>query len=189
MDRVIENRQVVVSTSYNVDDYNVYHLHDLVGDVDRATQPAVEIYSPVLNDNSGRVAYTDRKDSPLVAIIGLSVFWRDLIERILPVGNDGLVAVFSNECNQTFTFQIDGPDATYLGSGDRHDSKFDHLVESTLLSSLSRFSAVHDVYTGAPLNKDFCPYKLQLYASNIMAEAFITSSPMIFAVISVLICT
>lgn len=189
MDPVLQNKQVVISTSYNVDNFTVYGLQDLVGDVDRATQPAVEVYSPVLNDNSGRVAYEDRKDSDLVAIIGLSIFWRDLIEGVLPEGNDGLVIVFSNECNQTFTFRVDGPTATYIGSGDLHDTDFDHLKESTMISDLSRFSAVHDIYTGAPLNEDFCPYKLELYASKDMAEECLTSAPFLFAVISVLICT
>jgi hypothetical protein len=190
MEPVLAKKGVVISSSYNVDETNVFGLQDLVGDVARATQPAVEIYSPVLEDKFARVVVDGRNDSStLVAILGLSIFWQDLIEGILPIGNDGLVAVFENaECNQTFTFQINGPEAIYLGSGDRHEPAYNHLMVSSSLSGLTRFSSVGDVYTGPPLNEDFCPYSLHLYASHTMKQKFITSDPTVFASVAVSIC-
>jgi hypothetical protein len=190
MEPVLAKNGVVISSSYNVDETNVYGLQDLVGDVDRATQPAVEIYSPVLEDKFARVVVDGRNESgTLVAILGLSIFWQDLIEGILPIGNDGLVAVFDNaECNQIFTFQINGPKAVYLGSGDRHEPAYNHLMVSSSLSGLTRFSSVGDVYTGPPLNEDFCPYSLHLYASHTMEHKFITSDPTVFASVAVSIC-
>jgi hypothetical protein len=198
MKPVMEKNGVVISTSYNVDETNVFGLQDLVGDVERATQPAVELYFPVVADQYGRVvaanagnkSSSSSSSSPLVAILGLSIFWQDLIEGILPLGNDGLVAVFDNAgCNQTFTFQINGPNATYLGSGDRHEPAYDdHLVCSSSLSGLTGFSSVSQVYTGPPLNEDFCPYSLHLYPSKTMEKKFITSNPTIFAFVAVSIC-
>ena len=188
MDPVLEKREVVMSTSYNVDEYAVYGLEDFVGDIDRATQPAVEIYSPVLSDSGEMVAHEDRNDAELVGIMGISIFWRDLLEGILPVGNDGLVAVFSNACNQTFTFQVDGPEATYLGSGDLHDPHFDDLKVHSSLNDLRRFSSVHQLSTGAPLNREYCPYQLHLYSSHEMANQYLTSAPLAFAIIAVFIC-
>jgi hypothetical protein len=66
-------------------------------------------------------------DRELVGVIGLSIYWRDLLTNILPPGDDGLVVVFENECNPSFTFQLDGPNVTYLGRGDRHDRAFEYL--------------------------------------------------------------
>lgn len=190
MNPVLDNKGIVISTSYNIDDTLVYGLQDFVGDVKRATQPAVEIYAPVLNYTSGKVSYEDRyKEANLVAIMGMSIFWQDLIEGILPIGNNGLVAVFDNAgCNQSFTFQINGPDAEFLGGGDRHDQNFDHLVASNTLSELTSFVKVEEVYSGPPLNEDFCPYSLHLYASETMAADHITSDPIIFAFVAVAIC-
>jgi hypothetical protein len=197
MEPVLAKRGVVISTSYNVDETNVFGLQDLVGDVERATQPAVELYFPVVADQYDRVVAANAgnkssssSSSPLVAILGLSIFWQDLIEGILPLGNDGLVAVFDNAgCNQTFTFQINGPNATYLGSGDRHHPAYDdHLVCSSSLSGLTGFSSVSQVYTGPPLNEDFCPYSLRLHPSKTMEKKFITSNPTIFAFVAVSIC-
>lgn len=189
MNPVLDEKGIVISTSYNVEEFNVLGLQDFVGDVKRAIQPAVEIYFPVLNDTSGKVSFEDRKDADLVAIMGLSIFWQDVIENILPIGNDGLVAVFDNAgCNQTFTYQINGPNAEFLGAGDLHDTKFDHLMASSTLSALTSFSKVEQVYSGPPLNDDFCPYSIYLYASETMEADYITSDPIIFAFIAVSIC-
>lgn len=190
MKPVMEKNGVVISASYNVEATSVFGLQDLVGDVQRATQPAVEIYSPVLADKYAQVVTEGRNEAKdLVAILGLSIFWQDLIEGILPIGNDGLVAVFDNaECNQTFTYQINGPNAVYLGSGDLHEPAYEHLMVSSSLSGLTSFSSVSQVYTGPRLNEDFCPYSLHLYASKKMEQDFLTSNPIIFAFVAVAIC-
>jgi hypothetical protein len=189
MKPVLEKQGVVISTSYNIDETNVLGLQDFVGDVKRATQPAVEIYSPVIENMYDQVIAVGQNKSSLVAILGLSIFWQDLIEGILPIGNEGLVAVFDNAaCNQTFTFQINGPQAIYLGSGDLHESAYDHLMVSSSLSGLAHFSSNDQAYTGPSVNEDFCPYSLRLYSSLTMEKDHITSKPTIFAFVSVFIC-
>jgi hypothetical protein len=191
MKPVMEKNGVVISTSYNIEEESEWTaIRDFVGDVERATLPAVEIYSPVVKDKFAHVvAEQGRNDTDLVAILGLAIFWQDLVEGILPIGNDGLVAVFDNAgCNQTFSFQINGPAAVYLGSGDWHESAYNHLVVSSSLSRLMQFSTAGDLYTGPRLNEDFCPYSLHLYASKTMENDFMTSQPTIFAFVAVAIC-
>jgi hypothetical protein len=63
----------------------------------------------------------------LLGVIGISFYWRDLISNLLPPNSDGIVIVFENECNPTFSFQVNGPDVLYLGRGDLHDSKYDSM--------------------------------------------------------------
>jgi hypothetical protein len=62
-----------------------------------------------------------------VGVYSISIFWRDLINNILPHDSDGIVVVFENACNQTFTYEINGPEVHYLGPGDLHDEKYDYL--------------------------------------------------------------
>lgn len=38
--------------------------------------------------------------------LALSICWRDLIRNLLPQGSDGIVVVFENPCNPTFTHQV-----------------------------------------------------------------------------------
>jgi hypothetical protein len=67
-------------------------------------------------------------------------FWRDLIKNLLPAGSNGVIVVISCACSPDFTYQIDGPNTTYLGRGDLHDPNFDGMgIESN-------FSRLKDYY-------------------------------------------
>jgi hypothetical protein len=57
----------------------------------------------------------------------ISIYWRDLLTDLLSPGSNGIVIVFENECNPTFTYQINGPNVTYLGRGDHHDLKYNSM--------------------------------------------------------------
>ncbi len=78
--------------------------------------------------------------------------------------------VFENECNPSFTFQIDGPDVTYFGRGDLHDPKYDHLEISSWLNDLSNFSAGDRKYTGVPLDTEYCLSYLRVFPSQDMED-------------------
>jgi hypothetical protein len=97
------------------------------------------------------------------------------------------VIVFENECNPTFTFQIDGPDVTYVGRGDLHNPKYDHLEVSSWLNDLSDFSTGGRKYTGVPLDTDFCPFFLRVFPSQDMEDDYTTNDAVIFTVAAVAI--
>ena len=73
--------------------------------------------------------------------------WRNL----LPQGVEGIFAVLHNSCGQAFTYKIDGPDALYLGEGDKHETAYDYygVVQELSLHSHPRFEATpgHCVYS------------------------------------------
>lgn len=84
-------------------------------------------------------------------------------------------------------FQIDGPKETYLGTGDLHQAQYDHLgVHSTLLE-LNEFAIRGSKYTGAPVDKIFCPFTLHVYPSDDMYSQFSTNNGLIFALSAVAI--
>jgi hypothetical protein len=62
----------------------------------------------------------------LHGIFTATIYWSDLLTGILPIGSKGINVIFENECNPTFTFQVDGPTAEYLGLDDIHDPKYNN---------------------------------------------------------------
>jgi hypothetical protein len=61
-------------------------------------------------------------------------------QQILPLNAKGVVAVLENNGNQSFTYQLDGPEVTYLGEGNLHDEAFDHMEVS---ADVSKFLSIY----------------------------------------------
>ena len=74
---------------------------------------------------------------------------------------------------------VDGPMPTFLGFGDLHETKFDHLARSSSLADLSNLE--NTGYTGVPMSADYCPYTLTVYPSTTMEDQFLTDAPVWFA--------
>ena len=66
--------------------------------------------------------------------------------------------MLSNTCNQSLTYQINGPNVTFLGSGDLHDTTYDYLEHS----------AEYDVLD------DACIYTFSIYPSAQIQESYQT---------------
>ena len=129
----------------------------------------------------------DPSEQKIVGTLTASLFWRNLIKDILPPGNDGLVVVFENPCNPTFSYQINGPSAKYLGRGDHHDSHYDEYRITSNFFDLHSFAVGSSMYSGPPLNQEFCPFKLHVYPSDTMYDKYASQDPILFAVAGVLI--
>jgi hypothetical protein len=56
--------------------------------------------------------------SKIVSGIGAAVAWDSSMRDLLPKGVEGIYAVIKNNCNQSFTYIINGGDAIYKGMGD-----------------------------------------------------------------------
>jgi hypothetical protein len=78
-------------------------------------------------NKTNEIQIENPKDYELLGFISISIYWRDLLTDLLPPGSDGIVIVIENECNPSFSFQVTGPDVTYLGRGDLHDTEFDSM--------------------------------------------------------------
>lgn len=64
-------------------------------------------------------------DSPIVAVIGAGLSFDIPLRGLLPDQVSGIYAVISNNCNQSYTYLLDGPDALYIGEGDIHDMEYE----------------------------------------------------------------
>jgi len=127
------------------------------------------------------------KHEKLVGMIAASFYWRSVLRDILPEGSKGMVVVFENPCNEAFTYQIDGPKETYLGTGDVHNRKYNHLGIHAELLHLNDFAIRDSKYTGASIDDLVCPFTLHVYPSDEMYDQFATNNGVAFALSAVAI--
>lgn len=97
-----------------------------------------------------------------------------------------MVIVVENACAENFTYQIDGPNVTYLGIYDQHEKNYEHLVVSSLLTKLSNANTEDSLYAGVPIDEEFCPYTLHLYPSRVMESMYTSKNGTIFMIVTLL---
>ena len=97
-----------VHASYHDGDGTVSHPHSFV-------------YAPI------QQSLHQEEPRNVVATITAAIAWDASLRNLLPEEIRGLACVIHNNCNQSFTYVIDGAKAVYQGEGDSHDIKFDSL--------------------------------------------------------------
>jgi hypothetical protein len=157
-------------------------------DLEEVMQPVFEFQFPILADAHEKIQWMDGKyakeDHEVVAIFSINMYWSSMISDILPEGSVGVLVVFESACTQTFTFEVNGPVATYLGTGEHHDPKYDDMTIGSLVSDLILFSNQHSTYSGFPLDESYCPLYVSVRASAKMEAAHTSNTPWIFALVT-----
>ena len=128
-----------------------------------ATWPLGMISAPVFKDFE--------EDSPLVGQYSSSFQLSQLFKNILPDGVNGMFVVVQNTCNETVTYQLNGPKVQYLGEGDLHDKSFEY----------AGFESDFHVFA------DICEYTLRAYPSEEIAELYETNKPIVYTIVVVLV--
>jgi hypothetical protein len=163
----------------------IWAARHVAEDVD-ASEPVIRILYPILNTSEGAIT-VDEPDSKVVGIIASSFFWKSFLEHILPNGEDGLYVVFKNTCNQTFTYEINGHGANWVGAGDLHDPLYDYMGRSLTFKEIGMYSAMSGKYGGLPIDEEYCTYTVSTYPSQTMKDDHHTRDPIIFTIIAVAI--
>ena len=99
----------------------------------------------------------------IVAVVNSILPWRNYFLDLLPDGIEGIVLVMSNTCNQTWSYEINGPDVEYLGVGDFHQEKYTPYLVDT---SFNPFG-----------NEMECAHTLSLYPSEKFESTYATNKP------------
>jgi hypothetical protein len=76
-------------------------------------------------------------DAEIVGILAAVVPWDLYLSRLLPLGIDGVYVVLENTCGQAVTYEINGPEASYIGKGDLHQTIYERLKQSYRVSEVS----------------------------------------------------
>jgi hypothetical protein len=163
-------------------------LSRLVGPNGDASEPIVQFLYPMLTAAThGDADSAAKQNATVVGIVASTFSWRSFLTDILPEGENGLVFVFANECNQSFTYQVNGHEAVYLGPGDRHDAKYDGMRLSMTLNRLIEFNSGSSAYSGLALVDDFCAYTVSAFPSEEMESSYRSSDPIVFTIAAVAI--
>jgi len=192
--KVMEDHRVVVGPVLNYEDskekgddnrVTIWAQRHVSPDVD-AKEPVIRILYPILDTAEGAIT-VDKPESKVVGIIASSFFWRAFLENILPDGEMGLVVVFRNTCNQTFTYEVNGHGSDWLGPGDLHETEFDYLGCTKSSGDISMATSSKRKYGGLSMDDEFCAYTLSLYPSMRMKDIYVTSKPFVYSIIAVCI--
>jgi hypothetical protein len=154
------------------------YLSALIPSDENCREPLSSWLYPILD----KVDYIDVTSNPkypqdyeVKGFIGIEVYWKHLLRNILPPNSRGVVIVFEYQfTNEMFTYQIDGPEARYLGAGDKHDSKFENLkiTHSLSLHDLDSYRLGVSKYYGLPLHSSHnSTYKVHIYPSDEMKSS------------------
>jgi class 3 adenylate cyclase len=83
------------------------------------------------------------------------------------VGVNGIQVVLANSCGHYHTYELQGPDAVYLGDDDLHDRQFDYLKVVTGLDEH------HDEH-------DHCNFNFHFYPSKAFKQQYTTNKPALY---------
>jgi Adenylate and Guanylate cyclase catalytic domain len=157
-------------------------------DFEEVMRPMFDFQFPILADAYNKIQWMDgtysTEDHKVVALLSISIYWSYMISDILPQGSSGVLVVFESACTQTFTYEVNGPHVVYLGAGEYHDSKYDHMAIGSLVSDLRFFSNHLSTYSGLPLQDSFCPMYVSVHASAKMEAIYTSNTPWIFALVT-----
>lgn len=125
-----------------------------------------------------------REDKKVAAVLSSNVYWKMLLSNLLPSSSGGMFCVISSSFNQTFTYRLDGPTATFVGMGDPHDPKYDHMEHSANINEYlnQRASPRNRAYNTVPLSKN-TQYTIKVYPSQDAEDMFVTNRPVIYTVV------
>jgi hypothetical protein len=112
--------------------------------------------------------FDDHDNNDLVGFLAAVVPWDAFFSNILHDEAHDTVVVVHNSCGDNFTYQINGPQAIFLGAKDMHERKFSHLGVSAPFASFLQ----HDFED----THEHCVY-----------DTYMTNRPIWFALVVVLI--
>jgi hypothetical protein len=112
-------------------------------------------------------------------LIGMSKFG-NLLNHILPAGENGVVCVIKDKCGNAITYELNGPLSTYLGAGDLHDpnyDKYEHSIPMELYETDFEGRCAHElyVYPSVTLREVYATKYPAVYTSVVALAFFATS--------------
>jgi hypothetical protein len=129
------------------------------------------------------------EDRKVAALLATNIYWRLYFTDVLPPGVVGIICVLENTANQTFSFQVDGPEVTYLGNRDYHDPRYSNMGQGEDVTGyvLDQASPENRAYTTVNLNGDSTSYKLRVYPSQTFEDEYVNSKPIVYTFVVALI--
>ncbi|KAL7572962.1 hypothetical protein ACA910_007464 [Epithemia clementina (nom. ined.)] len=116
---------------------------------------------------------TTKQPKTLVGVVLALLPWDAFLQNVQPEGAGMIYAVQMNSCNQVHTYLVNGTKTEYLGPGDLHDPKFDHMELA--------FDLFDDDYYSPGVRDQMCLYGFHFYPTQELSDEYRTPLPEIMA--------
>ncbi|CAB9497503.1 Receptor-type guanylate cyclase gcy [Seminavis robusta] len=188
IDSVLQNKRPVLPASYDYwgapkDDirravFNLYIVsYSRYSSQTYEDDPIMSFFYPIFDRLDG-----EPQDREVKAVLLGVIYWRTYLNGILPPGANGIHVILENQCDQTYTYRVDGTESHFLGHGDLHDTKYDYLetqVDLTLGKDI--YADNNNTADQERLEAD-CGYKLRVYPSQQFHDSHTTNKPLIYTI-------
>ena len=146
-------------------------------------EPVTYFYLPIFDDEhipgDGHTDDDDDDDEkPPVAVLLSILHWRSYFRQALPDSIPSITVVLESTCagDQTYTYEIQGPEAYIVGLGDFHDDKFDEWRKTAALGSQHLKDGT---VRGLNISQEVgCQYSIAIYPTQIFMDTFLTDTPL-----------
>ena len=124
-----------------------------------------------------------RGEHGIVGVITAFVEWRHYFRGLLPDEVIGVHAIVENTCGldgeqQVFSFDLSGPNVTFMGAMDIHDWVYDDLEITVNLTSALFGNETADGGSAADID---CQHVVRLFPSDQMKEFYMNVAPIVYA--------
>jgi hypothetical protein len=113
-------------------------------------------------------------DAKLVGFIVGVLSWEALFDDQISENSGKVSVLLHNSCGTQVTYEIDGPEAVFVGPGDFHDTEYDSMEVSVLLNE-----AVEGL--------DQCIFRISVYPTADFHNRFDSSSPWVYSALAVFV--
>jgi hypothetical protein len=141
----------------------IFDLNAFVSEDQRTDDPTSVYNQPIMTNFSD--------DAQVGAVLQTILPWNFYFEKLLPEGTETIYAVVRNDCNQNFTYAIEGPDAIFLGEENLHESGYDYMRKTVLIEAFQ-----------AQEGLDLCSYSIEVSPSKALEDHYKTKMPIVFTV-------
>mmetsp|Transcript_7886 Transcript_7886/g.15271 ORF Transcript_7886/g.15271 Transcript_7886/m.15271 type:complete len:1152 (-) Transcript_7886:303-3758(-) len=113
-------------------------------------------------------------NSPLVGVLHAAVRWDSYVVNLLPQGVNGIRVVMRNDCGDPHTYEVNGPNAVYIGQGELRAPKYEnkHFRVDLPFHKL-RFPET------TPSIEGHCSYSFSIYPSEEFESEYRTPLPFV----------
>jgi hypothetical protein len=141
--------------------------------------PFAQIYYPVHNPDFTRI----------VGSVGAALRMDRILQSVVPPYSDLVDVVIENSCDQVVTYKVSPVSNTlqYVGHGDLHDIKYDHMFWSSSFEDFKRNVDLISpgVLTGSAdtTSDGYCKYRFLVYPTADLEQKYKSNEPYVYALL------
>jgi hypothetical protein len=125
------------------------------------------------------------KNRKVVAVILAVINWGTYFTNVLPPNAEPVDVILENNCGgklnaNAYTYTLKGAEVQLRGVGDKHEAVFNSME---VQASFQNVLTIDDsTVSGIKLNQDICEYKLRIFPTSSMYNAYHTPLPVLVTV-------